>query len=60
MSLFQINLDKIIGVNLASSHVQYMDGEPYAYNMSSSFLTGMKYHLIKIPMFNEDQVSSGK
>lgn len=31
-----------------------MDNENYAYNLSSSFLTGMKYHLIKIPLFHYD------
>ncbi|OTF82067.1 Retinal pigment epithelial membrane protein-like protein, partial [Euroglyphus maynei] len=50
----KINLDKIMGVNLACSHVQYMSNENYAYNLSSSFLTGMKYHLIKIPLFHYD------
>ncbi|XP_027204496.2 neither inactivation nor afterpotential B isoform X1 [Dermatophagoides pteronyssinus] len=50
----KINLDKIVGVNLACSHVQYMYNENYAYNLSSSFLTGMKYHLIKIPLFHYD------
>ena len=53
-STFKINLDKIVGVNLACSHVQYMYNENYAYNLSSSFLTGMKYHLIKIPLFHYD------
>lgn len=50
ISIYQINLDKVVGVNLASAHVQYIHGEPYAYNMSSSFMTGLKYHLLKIPL----------
>lgn len=49
----KVSLDKIVGVNLASSHVQYIEGEPYAYNMSSSFITGLKYHLLKIPLFDK-------
>ncbi|KAF7492405.1 Beta, beta-carotene 15, 15'-dioxygenase [Sarcoptes scabiei] len=51
----KINLDKINGVNLACSHTQFMENEDYAYNMSSSFLTGMKYHLIKIPLFQYEE-----
>ena len=45
-----MNLDKLIGVNLASAHVQHMHSEPFAYNLTSSFLKGLKYHIIKIPV----------
>lgn len=56
---FQINLDKIVGVNLACSHVQYVRDEHYAYNMSSSFMTGLKYHLLKIPLYRDDPLDEG-
>lgn len=29
-----------------------MADEDYAYNMCSSILTGMKYHLVRIPMYH--------
>ncbi|XP_017486837.1 PREDICTED: beta,beta-carotene 9',10'-oxygenase-like [Rhagoletis zephyria] len=51
----KINLDKVAGVNLACSHVQSIKGDDYAYNMSSSFLTGLKYHVLKIPLFKDTE-----
>lgn len=57
----QVNLDKLVGVNLASAHVQYMDSEPFAYNLTSSFLKGLKYHIIKIPVQQtEEEISDDK
>ena len=45
----QVNLDKLVGVNLASSHYHTVDEENMTYNLGSSFMTGMKYHVVKIP-----------
>ena len=32
-----------------------MDSEPFAYNLTSSFLKGLKYHIIKIPVHQSEE-----
>ncbi|RWS30724.1 Retinal pigment epithelial membrane-like protein [Leptotrombidium deliense] len=56
-SIQKVNLDKLVGVNIASSHPHYSDGEGCSYNLGSSFLTGMRYHIVKIPTSNNKSES---
>ncbi len=53
-------MDKLVGVNLASAHVQHIDSEKFAYNLTSSFMTGMKYHIIKIPLERSEEQKENK
>lgn len=43
------NIDKLCGVAICSSHPHHSDADGVTYNIGSSFLTGMKYHVMKIP-----------
>ncbi|RWS06190.1 Retinal pigment epithelial membrane-like protein [Dinothrombium tinctorium] len=52
-SLEKLNLDKLVGVNIASSHPQHSPSEGVTYNLGSSFITGMKYHIVKIPISSD-------
>ena len=45
----QINIDKLCGVAICSSHPHHSESEGVTYNIGSSFITGMKYHVMKIP-----------
>ena len=48
-SLIQINLDKKPGISISCSHPIYFEDEKVVYNVGSTFLTGMKYHIMKVP-----------
>jgi len=48
-SLQQINLDKKPGISISCSHPIYCEDENVTYNVGSTFLTGMKYHVMKVP-----------
>ncbi|XP_074596368.1 carotenoid-cleaving dioxygenase, mitochondrial-like [Brevipalpus obovatus] len=48
-SLEKINLDKVVGVNLSSSHPLYSKSDGCYYNVGTSFLTGMRYQIYKVP-----------
>lgn len=57
-TLEKVDLYKLLGLNMACAHVQIApDGT--GYNIGSSFLSGLKYHLFKIPPLNpKSHVSS--
>jgi hypothetical protein len=43
----QVNLDKHPGISICSAHPLYSAEERISYNVGSTFLTGMKYHVMK-------------
>lgn len=42
----QVDMTKLVGVNLASSHT-YRDPQGLYYSMGTSLLSGPKYHIIR-------------
>lgn len=46
--LVQVDMTKLVGVNLASSHT-YQDSSGFSYSMGTSLISGPKYHIIKTP-----------
>uniref|UniRef100_A0A2R5L892 Putative beta beta-carotene n=2 Tax=Ornithodoros turicata TaxID=34597 RepID=A0A2R5L892_9ACAR len=47
-ALQRLDLNKLVSVNLASAHpITEEDGTTY--NLGASFITGLKYHIVKIP-----------
>jgi len=48
-SLDKVNLDKRPGISISCSHPIYSEEDKCVYNVGSTFLTGMKYHVMKIP-----------
>lgn len=42
-------MDKLVGVNICGSHPHFSDSDGATYNLAASFLSGMKYHIIKTP-----------
>lgn len=49
-SLKKINLDKLIRISICSSHPHFSQSDGYMYNVGCTFLTGMKYHIIRMPV----------
>jgi len=48
--LLKINLDKKPGVAICCSHPILSEDERVMYNVGTTFLTGMKYHIMRIPI----------
>lgn len=49
-SLMKVNLDKKAGIAISCSHPIYSAEEKCLYNVGSTFITGMKYHVMKVPV----------
>ncbi|KAI1297157.1 Beta,beta-carotene 9',10'-oxygenase [Halotydeus destructor] len=49
----KLNLDKLVGVSISCSHPHVSDADGTTYNLGASFLSGMKYHIVKIPAIAE-------
>lgn len=47
-TLEKVDMTKLVGVNLASSHT-YQDSQGNYYSMGTSLLSGPKYHIIRTP-----------
>lgn len=45
----KVNLDKLIRLTICSSHPHYSYSEGLHYNIGCTFLTGMKYHVMRMP-----------
>lgn len=45
----KINLDKLCGMSICGSHPHVSEKDGTIYNLGASFLSGMKYHIMKIP-----------
>lgn len=57
-SVCKADLNKAVGINLATSHF-LEDHDGTSYNVATSFTTGLKYHVLKIPpMPNTELVNS--
>jgi hypothetical protein len=48
IAVLQVDMTKLVGVNLASSHT-YQDSQGNYYSMGTSLLSGPKYHIIRTP-----------
>lgn len=53
----KVDLNKLVSVNLASCH-PLMDSKGITYNLGSSFMSGPKYHIIRLPT-TKDNNSNG-
>jgi hypothetical protein len=51
----QVNLDKYAKVSVASSHPLYSEKDNSYYNIGTTFLTGMKYHVLKVPLTGDNK-----
>jgi hypothetical protein len=56
--VFQVDMTKLVGVNLASSHT-YQDSEGNYYSMGTSLLSGPKYHIIRTPAAASGKAQDG-
>lgn len=57
--LVQVDMTKLVGVNLASSHT-YQDSSGVSYSMGTSLLSGPKYHIISTPAAPTRKVQDGE
>jgi len=48
-SVQKVNLDKVAGIAISCSHPIVFEEDNAIYNVGSTFLTGMKYHIMKVP-----------
>jgi len=55
----QVDMTKLVGVNLASSHT-YRDSSGLSYSMGTSLLSGLKYHIIKTPVAPTGKAQDGE
>jgi carotenoid cleavage dioxygenase-like enzyme len=46
-------LDKTAGVNICGSHPHYSESDGTTYNLGASFMSGLKYHVLKVPPMPE-------
>jgi hypothetical protein len=57
--LVQVDMTKLVGVNLASSHV-YQDSSGQSYSMGTSLMSGPKYHIIRTPAVPTRKAQDGE
>ncbi|GAB6032212.1 Retinoid isomerohydrolase, variant 3 [Chamberlinius hualienensis] len=51
-TLDKVDMNKVAGVNVTSAH-PHVGTDGTGYNIGSSFITGLKYHIIKMPPANK-------
>jgi hypothetical protein len=55
----QVDMTKLVGVNLASSHT-CQDSSGQSYSMGTSLLSGPKYHIIRTPAMPTGKAQDGE
>jgi hypothetical protein len=58
ITVLQVDMTKLVGVNLASSHT-YQDSQGNYYSMGTSLLSGPKYHIIRTPAAMSGKAQDG-
>jgi hypothetical protein len=57
--MVQVDMTKLVGVNLASSHT-YQDQRGMYYSMGTSLLSGPKYHIIRTAAVPSGKAQDGE